>query len=83
MSIESQRATRIVRNPDIQGGEPTIAGTRVAVRVIVLALKYDGSIEAVLQGYPHLTRADVEEALRFYDEHRDEIDFYIRENEDD
>jgi uncharacterized protein (DUF433 family) len=33
--------------------------------------------------YPSIARADIEEALAFYEANREEIDRYIAENEDD
>jgi len=38
----------IVRNPDILAGEPTIAGTRIAVRTLVVAVRYTPTIEELL-----------------------------------
>ena len=73
---------RIVRDPRILSGEPTVKGTRVSVRAIVLALRYDGSLSEVEQHFPHVDRAVIEEALAFYEANRAEIDRYIRENQD-
>ena len=74
---------RIVRDPRILSGEPTVKGTRVSVRAVVLALRYDGSLAEVEQHFPHVDRAAIEEALAFYEANRAEIDRYIRENQDD
>ncbi len=71
----------IVRNPDILAGEPTIAGTRIAVRNIVEAARYTRDIEELCADYPTATRVAIEEALAFYEHHRDEIDAYIADNE--
>ncbi len=71
----------IVRNPDILAGEPTIAGTRIAVRNLVVAIRYTPTIEELLEDYPHLTRGWIEEAFAFYADHRAEIDRYIVEND--
>jgi uncharacterized protein (DUF433 family) len=76
--------TRIVRNPEILDGEPVVAGTRVPVRVLVQYDRiYCHDLEQLGHSYPTLTRADIEEALAFYEVHREEIDWYIAENEDD
>jgi len=58
---------RIVCDPDLQGGEPCIKGTRVRVAVIVASLA-DASIEELLKNYPQLTREDVRAALWFASE---------------
>jgi uncharacterized protein (DUF433 family) len=74
---------RIVRNPRILEGEPTIAGTRVSVRIIVQTLQQDQDMALVLKAFPMLDRAAIEEAMAFYEANRAEIDRYIQENEDD
>lgn len=74
---------RIVRNPSVLGGEPTVAGTRIAVRIIVVTLRQDMDIALLLDAFPRLDRAAIEEALAFYEANRAEIDRYIQENEDD
>ncbi|HLH22401.1 MAG TPA: DUF433 domain-containing protein [Chloroflexota bacterium] len=73
---------RIVRNPRVLSGEPTVSGTRVSVRVIVETLRQDGDIASLLDAFPRLTREDIEDALAFYEANRAEIDHYIQENED-
>jgi uncharacterized protein (DUF433 family) len=74
---------RIVRNPRILGGEPTVVGTRVSVRIIVVTYRQDGDIDLLLDAFPMLDRPAIEEALTFYEVNRAEIDRYIQENEDD
>ncbi len=70
----------IVRDPDILAGEPTIAGMRIAVRNIVERSRYTRTIEDLRATYDALSRAQIEEALAFYGDHRAEIDRYIAEN---
>lgn len=81
MAVERLAASgRIVRDPQVLNNEPIIRGTRLAVRHIVLAAQdYDGPA-GVLDAYPQLTQDDVEEAFRFYETHRAEIDQYIAAN---
>ncbi|MGE3271227.1 MAG: DUF433 domain-containing protein [Chloroflexota bacterium] len=69
--------SRIVRDPRVHGGEPTVRGTRVPVRVIVVAWRGEPEMPAMLQAYPRLTEADIVEALAFYREHQAEIDARI------
>lgn len=77
-------ARMITRNPSVLHGEPTLAGTRVPVRAVVLMHRtYDQDLDLVCEALPTLTRADTEAALQFYREHRDEIDTYIRQNDVD
>ena len=85
MALPYQRqssARRVVRNPRILGGEPTLEGTRVSVRTIVEATRYVGDIDKIIDGYPMLDRASIESALEFYRHHKAEIDRYIAENQD-
>src|SRR4051812_3188916 len=85
MALPTRRALaprRVVRNPRILGGEPTLEGTRVSVRTVVVATRFAKSIDEIVRGYPMLDRTSIEEALAFYRQHRDEIDRYIAENED-
>lgn len=59
------RHERIVSNPAIMVGKPTIKGTRITVELILDYLGDGGSVDELVLDYPHLTRADVEAALRF------------------
>ena len=80
---QSQPFPRIVRDPKILHGEPVVQGTRVSVRAVVLALRYDGSLNEVAQHFPHVERSALEEVLAYYEAHRAEIDEYIRAKQDD
>jgi uncharacterized protein (DUF433 family) len=51
--------SRIVIDPDICNGQPTIRGTRITARTVVEFLAAGDSIEEVLEEYPALTRDDV------------------------
>jgi uncharacterized protein (DUF433 family) len=76
---ESKSRT-IVRNPDILHGEPIIDGTRIPVRAVVLFKQEYGDISGVQSALPSLSASDIETAMRFYSDHRDEINRYIAEN---
>jgi uncharacterized protein (DUF433 family) len=65
---------RIIRDPRVHGGEPVVRGTRVPVRAIVVAWRAEPDMATILDEYPRLTKADVSEALAYYDAHRDEMD---------
>jgi uncharacterized protein (DUF433 family) len=56
---------RIEINPRVCGGQPVIKGTRIPVEVILGQLAEGDSWESLLKGYPELTRADIQAALRF------------------
>lgn len=80
MVQEQTKARTIVRVPGVVGGEPILEGTRIAVRHLVLYLYDYGDAQEVADGLPPITVADVEAAIQFYREHRDEINVYIAEN---
>lgn len=76
--------THIVRRADILNGEPIVVGTRIPVRTIVqYARIYNFDLKQMEAVYPSIARADIEEALAFYEANRAEIDRHIAENEDD
>ncbi|MBX7157942.1 MAG: DUF433 domain-containing protein [Verrucomicrobiae bacterium] len=50
---------RIVIEPDICNGQPTIRGTRITVQTVLGFLASGDSIEDVLEEYPSLTKEDV------------------------
>jgi uncharacterized protein (DUF433 family) len=65
---------RIVRDPEIVGGSPTIRGTRVPVRAVACLWRATQDRDLIMRNYPHLSGDDVEAALRYYAERCDEID---------
>jgi uncharacterized protein (DUF433 family) len=59
------RHERIVSDPAIMGGRPTIRGTRITVERILEELAAGAGIDELLLDYPQLAREDVLAALRF------------------
>jgi uncharacterized protein (DUF433 family) len=71
----------IVATEDVCGGEARIAGTRIPVWVIA-ALNAQGlETPAILKAYPALGAGEVENALKYANSHREEIERAIAENE--
>ncbi len=58
-------APRIVSDPRILFGKPTIAGTRISVELILEELGSGLGIEDLLREYPHLNREQILEAMRY------------------
>jgi uncharacterized protein (DUF433 family) len=56
---------RIEINPRVCGGQPVIKGTRIPVEVILDQLAENESWDALLAGYPELTRLDIQAAIHF------------------
>jgi uncharacterized protein (DUF433 family) len=64
----------ITRVSGICSGRPIIKGTRTAVKTIVGYYKIGLSVEEILEGLPHLTPAQVYEALSYYHDHLAEVE---------
>jgi uncharacterized protein (DUF433 family) len=56
---------RIELNPRICNGRPVIRGTRIPVSVILEQITEGESWNALLAGYPELTREDIRAALYY------------------
>jgi uncharacterized protein (DUF433 family) len=56
---------RIVSDPEIMMGKPTIKGTRITVELILEKLGQGMTVAELLEAYPHLTAEDVLAALSF------------------
>ena len=70
----------IVFDDQILGGEPIIKGTRTPVRAIVELWRLGILPEEMPEPLPHLTLAQVFDALSYFSEHQDEINEYIERN---
>ena len=73
-AIQASEYPRIVRDARILGGAPIVRGTRIPVRAIAFLWRATGDRARILQDYPSLSVQDVDEAIRFYEAHRAEID---------
>lgn len=72
----------IIRDPRICGGEPLVEGTRITVSCLVLwHMKYSHTPEELQRLYPHLSMAQIHDALAYYYDHQAEIDGIIRSQE--
>jgi uncharacterized protein (DUF433 family) len=60
----------ITSSPDVMGGTPVFAGTRVPVQTLVDYLKAGESIDDFLEGFPTVTRAQV---IAFLEEAEEQI----------
>ena len=56
---------RIEVNPRVMLGKPVIRGTRIPVELILRKLGDGASEVDVLDAYPHLTREDIQAAMRY------------------
>ena len=70
----------IVRVANILSGEPIIRGTRTPVRAIVEIWRLGVTPEEIPSRLPHLTLAQVFDALSYYSDHQAEINAHIERN---
>jgi len=70
----------VVRDAQVLGGEPIIAGTRTPVRAIVELWRLGVAPEEIPSHLPHLTAAQVFDALSYYSDHQAEIGAFIERN---
>jgi uncharacterized protein (DUF433 family) len=59
---------RIVCDPEILRGKPTIKGTRISVELVLGWLATGWTVDQFLENYPHVQRDDVLAALSYASE---------------
>ena len=86
--VGTQQAGRRTKHPyvtqkkEVCGGKPVIAGTRIKVEQIVVEYERLGwSPDEVIQAHPHLTLAQIHDALSYYYENAAEINAALRDGE--
>src|SRR5690348_9372060 len=82
-SVHDMKATGhryIVTDDHILSGEPIILDTRTPVRAIVELWRQGIAPEAIPTHLPHLTLAQVFDALSYFSDHQDEIQRHIERN---
>jgi uncharacterized protein (DUF433 family) len=70
----------IVKDDTLLRGEPIIKGTRTPVRAIVENWRLGLSPEEIVIRLPHLSLAQVFEALSYYSDHKEEINDFVEKN---
>lgn len=71
----------IARVPGCCGGRPIIRGTRFPVSSVVFyVLRLGMTPEELVREFPHLTLAQVYDALSYYYDHKEEIDQEMHAN---
>lgn len=71
----------IESNPDVCGGEPCVAGTRIPVWVLVQSRRMGMNEAELLRTYPVLRRDDLANAWEYAVSHSAEIEQQIAANE--
>ncbi len=86
MALPSPRITHphITHDAAVCGGSPIIAGTRFPVRSVVTYVLLRGlTPEELVERFPHLTLAQVYDALAYYYDNRQEVEADITANRED
>lgn len=65
MSGTPRYRERILRDPQICGGEPVFRGTRVTLRTVLASLAAGDSPAEILASFPTLTPEDIQAAVAF------------------
>jgi uncharacterized protein (DUF433 family) len=73
----------VERRPGVCGGEPVIKGTRITVALIAELEQMGKTADEIVALYPHLTHAQVYDALAYYYDNKEEIDRYRQENSEE
>lgn len=60
-----EKLDRIQINPKICLGQPVVHGTRITISVILKLLASGRSVEDVIELYPELEVADIQEAMKY------------------
>lgn len=82
MATETTTYPNITRTPGVMGEQPCIRGTRIAVWLIANWANQGMSPGQITEAYPHITESQVQEALAYYADHRDQVDAVIEEQND-
>ena len=58
---------RIVSDPEVLNGEPTIRGTGIAVALVNQLLGRGNTVDGIISNYLHITEEDVEACRRYWE----------------
>jgi uncharacterized protein (DUF433 family) len=85
MAVPHLDTVVIVRDPRRCGGDPTLAGTRIAVHdVVSYARLCGGDLERVrAEALPDLSLAQLRAAMEWYSHNQEEIDTILNERRED
>lgn len=84
-SVEVLRTAEswIQKTPEVCGGDACIRDTRIPIWSLVVARRLGVPEKELLHYFVRpLSLADVQAALAYYDQHRDEVESNIRQNQE-
>jgi uncharacterized protein (DUF433 family) len=73
-SITKIEHPHIERKKDVLGGRPVIKNTRISVKNLIVYYKMGFTPEEIQRELPHLTPAQIYDALSYYFDNQEEID---------
>jgi uncharacterized protein (DUF433 family) len=65
MTVTNAYSAHILRDPQLNGGDPTLRGTRVTVRTVLASLAEGAWIDEILADFPTLNEAQVRAVIAF------------------
>ena len=79
MNRNPETIGHVTINPEILGGKPVIAGTRVPVELILEFLANDWQPEKILSEYPSLHKPDIQATLAYANKRvkNEQFHFYV------
>ena len=77
-TVDTDRYPNVAHDPAVLGGAAVIRGTRIPVRAVAFYWREKPDRERILRNYPQLSRETLDEAIRYYEAHRAEIDDELR-----
>ncbi len=78
--IQATKHRYVISDENILSGEPIIEGTRTPVRAVVEMWRQGILPEEIPSQLPHLTLAQVFDALSYYSDHQELINGHIERN---
>jgi uncharacterized protein (DUF433 family) len=82
-TVKESGHIHITRNKAVCGGQPAIKGTRISVAHIAEYYFMGLSPEEIHRELPHLTLAQIFDALAFYLDHREALDLEREKNREE
>lgn len=82
IDMETLERTQVVPLSMRQDGTIHVIGSRVTLDTVISRYKAGDSPEAIREGFPTLTLAQIHGVLQYYHEHRDDMEAYLRRREE-
>ena len=81
IAIDIDSSSGVEITPEICGGAPRVANTRIPVWALVQYQNLGANDEDLLRTYPSLSAANLADAWSYYQDNKQQIDSQIAENE--